>query len=61
MSTHSKQKKAAKEIAEILYASLQQFSEQEQQRRITKIQEIGEKAKLQERSAPGSGLLRSRR
>jgi len=45
MSTHSKQKKAAEEIADIMYASLQQFSEEERQKRINEIQKIGASAK----------------
>jgi hypothetical protein len=36
----SKQRKAAKQIADIMYASLQQFSEKEQQKRIKEIQKI---------------------
>jgi hypothetical protein len=41
MKTQTKQKKAAQEIAEIMYASLQQFSEEEQDRRVKDIQKIG--------------------
>jgi hypothetical protein len=41
MKTQTKQKKAAKEIAEIMYASLRQFSEEEQDRRVKDIQKIG--------------------
>ena len=44
MSLHTKQKKAAEEIAEIMYASLQQFSEDEQDRRVKDIQKIGANA-----------------
>jgi len=44
MSLHAKQKKAAEEIAEIMYASLQQFSEVEQDRRVKDIQKIGANA-----------------
>jgi hypothetical protein len=36
----AKQKKAAQEVAEILYASLQQFSKEEQERRMKKIHTI---------------------
>jgi hypothetical protein len=43
-SLHAKQKKAAEEIAEIIYASLQQFSEEEQDRRVKDIQKIGPNA-----------------
>ena len=35
-----KQKKAAREIAEIMYASLQQFPEDEQRERIKEIEQI---------------------
>jgi hypothetical protein len=41
MSLHAKQKKAAEEIAEIMYTSLQQFSEEEQDRRVKDIARIG--------------------
>ena len=44
MSLHAKQKKAAEEIAEIMYASLQQFSEDEQDRRVKDIQKIAASA-----------------
>ena len=47
MKTESKltrQKKAAKEVAEILYASLQQFSREEQERRMKDIHKIAMKA-----------------
>jgi hypothetical protein len=47
MKTPSKlarQKKAAREVAEILYASLQQFSEDEQERRMKEIHKIALKA-----------------
>jgi hypothetical protein len=43
MKTESKlarEKKAARKIAEIMYASLQQFSEEEQERRIKEIHKI---------------------
>jgi hypothetical protein len=43
MKTESKlarQKKAARKVAEIMYASLQQFSEEEQERRIKEIHNI---------------------
>ena len=40
----ARQKKAAKEVAEILYASLQQFSEDEQERRVKDIHKIALKA-----------------
>jgi hypothetical protein len=36
----AKRKKAAQEVAEILYASLQQFSKEEQERRMKKIHTI---------------------
>ena len=41
----SRQKKAAKEIAEIMYASLQQFSKEEQERRLKEIHKIAVKSK----------------
>lgn len=44
MSVQAKQKKAAEEIAEIMYASLQQFSEEEREKRLKDIQEIGARA-----------------
>ncbi len=47
MKTESKlarQKKAAREISDIMYASLQQFSEEEQERRIKEIHRIAVKA-----------------
>lgn len=47
MKTESKlarQKKAAREVAEILYASLQQFSLAEQERRMKEIHKIALKA-----------------
>lgn len=44
MSLHTKQKKAAEAIAEIMYASLQKFPEEEQDRRIKDIQKIGANA-----------------
>jgi hypothetical protein len=44
MNLHAKQKKAAEEIAEIMYASLQQFSEEEQDRRVKDIARIGANA-----------------
>ena len=44
MSTRTKQKKSAQDIAAIMYASLQQFSEQEQQKRLKEIQKIGANA-----------------
>jgi len=49
MSLQAKQKKAAEEIAEIMYASLQQFSEEEQDRRIKDIEKIGTNAGRQPR------------
>jgi hypothetical protein len=44
MRARTKQKKAAQEIAAIMYASLQQFSEREQQKRLNEIQKIGANA-----------------
>jgi hypothetical protein len=47
MKTESKlarQKKAAREVAEILYASLQQFSQEEQKQRMKEIHKIAMKA-----------------
>lgn len=46
MKTESKlstQKKAARKVAEIMYASLEQFSEEEQERRIKEIHKIAVK------------------
>ena len=40
----ARQKKAARKVAEIMYASLQQFSEEEQERRIKEIHKIALKA-----------------
>jgi len=40
----ARQKKAAREVAEIMYSSLQQFSEEEQGRRIKEIHKIALKA-----------------
>jgi len=40
----ARQKKAARRVAEIMYASLQQFSEEEQERRIKAIHRIAIKA-----------------
>jgi hypothetical protein len=40
----AKQKKAARAVAEIMYLSLQQFSEDEQERRIEEIHRIAWKA-----------------
>ena len=45
MNLHAIQKKAAREIAEIMYASLKKFSEEEQRKRIKEIQKIGAKAR----------------
>jgi hypothetical protein len=42
----ARQKKAAREVAEILYASLRQFSEEEQEKRIKEIHRISAKAGL---------------
>ena len=44
MSAQTKQKKAAQEIAAIMHTSLQQFSEEEQQKRLKQIQKIAAKA-----------------
>jgi len=43
-SKPTKQKKAARKVAEVMYVSLQQFSEQEQDRRIKEIHRIALKA-----------------
>src|SRR6266704_1165988 len=40
----ARRKKAARKVAEIMYASLQQFSEDEQERRIKEIHKIAAKA-----------------
>ncbi len=44
MNLRTKQKRAAEEIAEIMYASLQKFPEEEQDRRVKDIQTIGANA-----------------
>ena len=41
----ARQKKAARKVAQIMYASLQQFSEEEQERRIKEIHKIALKAR----------------
>ena len=40
----TRQKKAARQVAEIMYASLQQFSAEEQERRMKEIHKIAMKA-----------------
>jgi hypothetical protein len=40
MQTNLKQKKAARKIAEIMYQSLQQFSEEEQDKRIKQVEKV---------------------
>ncbi len=40
----TKQKKAAQKLAAIMYASLQQFSEEEQQKRLKEIQKVAVKS-----------------
>jgi len=55
MKTENKlvrQKKAAREVAEILYASLQQFSEEEQGRRMKEIHKIAVKAGAKQNRRP---------
>jgi hypothetical protein len=47
--TQGERKKAAEQIAEIIYASLQQFTETEQQKRVKEIQEIGRRAGFESR------------
>lgn len=44
VSTQTNQKKAAQGIAAIMYASLQQFPEEEQQKRLKEIKKIAAKA-----------------
>jgi hypothetical protein len=44
ISKLARQKRAAREVAEILYTSLQQFSEEEQERRMKEIHKIAMKA-----------------
>lgn len=46
MKARKTQKKAAQEIAEIMYASLQKFSEKEQEKRVKDIQKIGANARF---------------
>jgi hypothetical protein len=48
MKKHMKRRKAAEQIAEIMYASLQKFSEREQEKRVKDIQKIAAKARLKE-------------
>jgi len=48
-SKPARQKKAAKEVAKILYASLQQFSAEEQERRMKEIHKIAMKAESKPR------------
>jgi len=45
MNKKTKQKEAANQIAEIMYASLQKFSQQEQEKRVKEIQKIGASAR----------------
>jgi hypothetical protein len=48
----ARQKKAARKVAEIMYASLQQFSEEEQEKRINEIHKIALTRDLQPRTRP---------
>jgi CRISPR/Cas system CSM-associated protein Csm4 (group 5 of RAMP superfamily) len=48
----ARQKKAAKKISEIMYASLQQFSKEEQERRIKEIHKIALKARSEPNRKP---------
>lgn len=48
----ARQKKAAREVAEIMYASLQQFSEEEQERRMAEIHQLALKAGSNQRRKP---------
>jgi hypothetical protein len=48
----SKQKKAAREIAEIMYESLQQFPEEEQQKRIKEVEKIASKIRTKPTGKP---------
>lgn len=57
----SKQKEAAKQIAEIMYASLQQFPEEEQQRRIREIEGIPVKSAKLPGKSPKPSSTRARR
>ena len=57
MKTESKlarQKKAALEVAEIMYASLQQFSAEEQERRINEIHKVAAKAGVKPSRKPST-------
>jgi hypothetical protein len=62
----ARQKKAARKIAEIMYASLQQFPEEEQEKRIKEIHKIALKIdskpsrKLSKRSSTRRNLPESR-
>jgi hypothetical protein len=46
MKKHIKRREAAEQIAEIMYASLQKFTEREQEKRVKDIQKIAAKARL---------------
>jgi len=46
MPGQSNQKKAARKIADIMHASLRQFSEEEQQKRIKQVEKIASKIRL---------------
>jgi hypothetical protein len=48
----ARQKKAAKEVAEIMYVSLQQFSEEEQELRMKEIHKIAMKARSKTNRKP---------
>jgi len=48
----NRQKKAARKVADIMYASLQQFSEVEQERRIKEIHKIAAKAAVKSSGIP---------
>ncbi len=48
----ARQKKAARKVAEIMFASLQQFSAEEQERRIKEIHKIAAKAGVKPNRKP---------
>jgi hypothetical protein len=58
-SKPARQKKAAKEVAEILYASLQQFSEEEREKRMKDIHEIAMRAGAKNRKPSKRSSIRA--
>jgi hypothetical protein len=52
MKTDSKHKKAARKIAEIMHESLQQFSDEEQQKKIKEVEKIASKIGIKPTGKP---------